>query len=550
MFHYSNNFDIIIKNGRCYIPSSAGLFIVDEQSLLADMGYEPTLMDSDWGLRTTFNANSWNVVDGNNLYLCCIDGVRRITTGRVRLSDSDYRVHLKYIETVEGNITEKDGEFYIPETMGRVEFHIAINNYTLSNPIVHYYLEGREDEGIYISQKNIMPLSYTNLPGGRYTMVIEVVDPQNNQLLAREKFSIVKKKLTYEKTIFRIYFALVVGFMLFYLVWLICSINKRSKKIIGLQKEMTTDPMTGTLNKAGSHRALDVACREWVGTLLMIDLDSFKLVNDLYGHDMGDKILIRFAELMKEGTCEGDICGRLGGDEFVAFMRNTVDESDIEKFTKFMNREIVKSAKEYMGPDMNIPLGTSIGAVRVPVEGRDFEELFKLADKALYMVKQNGKHGYSIYQKKSSLKELEEQQKDRNSLDQIKKVIGERNEGKGAYEVNFDKFQTVYKFLGRNDKVKEEKTIFGRICFKIKGGKTVTDEQRESFEDILIRSLKKNDIVTVYSGDFYILFTGEDADSFKVLAEAVSEKWKESLKESGADITGLPSVECETEAVG
>ena len=549
-FEYSNNYDIITTRGTCYIPSSAGLFIVDEDNLIGDMWYDATLLDSDWGLRTTFNANSWNALDGDELYLCCIDGVRRISTKRYGIEDTNYHAHLKYIETAEGYIKEKNGEFRIPASQGRVVFHIAVNNYMLSNPNVHYYLEGREDEGLFLSQKDITPLNYSTLPGGKYTMVIEVRDPQSNTLLVREEFKIVKEKMVYERTLFRIYLVLVVSFMAFYVAWLVYSINKRSKRILGLQKEMTTDPMTGILNKAGSHRALEAACKTEVGMLLMIDLDSFKLVNDLYGHDMGDKILIRFAELMKEGTCEGDICGRLGGDEFVAFMKNVVDEQEIDKFTKFMNREIVKSAKEYMGPDMNIPLGTSIGAVHVPVNGTDFEELFKLADKALYMVKQNGKHGYSIYRKKNSLKELEEKQKDRNSLPEIKKIIGERNEGKGAYEVNFDKFQTVYKFLNRNDKVTENSTIFGRICFKIEDDRTVTDEERESFEDILIRSLKKNDIVTVYSGDFYILFTDGDKDSFSKLAKTVEEKWKEALKENGTDIGKLPSVEYETEMVG
>ena len=239
---------------------------------------------------------------------------------------------------------------------------------------------------------------------------------------------------------------------------------------------------------------------------------------------MGDKILIRFAELLKEGVNEDDICGRLGGDEFVAFIKNTIDEEEVEKLTVFMNKEIVKSAKEYMGDDMQIPLGTSIGAVRVPDEGRDFEEVFKLADKALYVVKQNGKHGYYIYQKKAEKKGASEESGDKHDLSHIKKIIGERNEGKGAYEVNFDKLQTLYKFVNRDDKVAGKKSHIVRISINSGDGKVVTDEALEAFKDVLIRGLGKNDVVSYYSGDIFALIM-EDAPKEKI--DEIISLWKE-----------------------
>lgn len=542
---YSNNYDIIIKDGRCWIPSSAGLYVGDEKDLRENNSTEFTLMDESWGLTSSLNSNSWNYLDGDDLYLCCLDGVRRFS---VNVSDdiySDYQVHLKDISTANGTINKKNGRFIIPAVEGRIDFNIAVNNFTLSNPYIFYYLEGRENEGVISKQDEIVPLTYSHLYGGDYTLCIQVYDSTTFEPLIVRKIKITKEKMMYEKLYFQLYLILVIGFVVFYFGWLFYVINKRTRRIRGLQKEMTTDPMTGILNKAGSHRALEAACREETGMLLMIDLDSFKLVNDLYGHDMGDKILIRFAELLQSAVGEEDICGRLGGDEFVAFIKNTIDKDDVEKITTFMNREIVKSAKEYMGDDMQIPLGTSIGAVRVPEEGREFEEVFKLADKALYVVKQNGKHGYYIYQKKAEKKDNIDGNADSHDLKNIKKIISERNEGRGAYEVNFDKLQTLYKFINRDDRVKDRKTDFVRISIQSNSSDTakiqIPDEVIEAFEDTLVRALSKNDIVSAYSGDFFVLFM-EDSPEEKL--QKIITAWKQDEKYASY------TVDYEIEAVG
>ena len=171
------------------------------------------------------------------------------------------------------------------------------------------------------------------------------------------------------------------------------NILNNEKRIQGLRRAAETDPMTGLLNKASSQFEIGEACSKMNGMLMMIDLDSFKLVNDLYGHAMGDKVLIRFAEIICSAVRSSDIVGRMGGDEFIAFCQYVDDEEVVAEKARYINEEVMKSAKEFMGEDMTIPLGASIGAVAVPAEGTDFLTLYQKADKALYVVKQNGKHG-------------------------------------------------------------------------------------------------------------------------------------------------------------
>jgi energy-coupling factor transport system substrate-specific component len=543
-FPYSNNYDIIItKNGTCWIPSSAGLFMLDEEELIGDGDYTYTLLNRNWGLNTSFTANSWNLIMDGTIYLCCTDGVRALQTDQYSKKNTNYQIHLESIVTADEVIYEKDGKYVIPPSSGRISFNIGISNYTLTDPLIHYYLKGAEDEGITCYQNEILPLEYTNLSAGKYELHVEVINESNGYIENEGIFKIEKKAMMHETLYFRIYLLFVLALFMFYIAWLFLTINRRAKKIRGLQMEMSTDPMTGLYNKAASEKVLTKICSDESGILMMIDLDSFKLVNDLYGHDMGDKILIRFAELITEAVGEGNMGGRLGGDEFIGFIKNTSSEEDVERITKFLNREIVKSAKEFMGDDMNIPLGASVGAVRIPAEGRDFSKLFRYADKALYIVKQNGKHGYSFFQKRGDTGDQEAANSEKNNLTQIKKIIGERNEGKGAFSVNFDKLQVIYKFLNRNNKVTGNLSSIVKFTLETEDGSEVSDEIKDAFEDMLITNLKKNDIVNRYAGCFFTIFTDCDPKNYEAIINRLKEKWNEEEGHSKyhvkAEVEGL-----------
>ena len=528
-FPYSNNYDILISEDRnCYITSSAGLFIVPESKLLEDGEYACTLLNDSWGLNTTFTANSWNIMEDGYLYLCCTDGVRMISAENYGTAGTVFQMHLKAVEADGKSLASEGGKWVIPSETRRILLHVAVNNFSLSNPRIHYYLDGAEDDGITCYQNEITPLSYTNLPYGKYSLHICVLDDLTGNVLREEIIPIEKEAVMYEYWYFKVYLMFVLVQLFMYVLWVFVTFNRRALRIRRLQREISTDPMTGLLNKAGSVKALEKACAEDTGVLMMIDLDSFKLVNDIYGHEMGDRILICFAELITEALGEENIRGRMGGDEFVGFIKNGTEE-ETDRVTRLLNRELVASAKQFMGEDMNIPIGTSIGAVKVPAEGKDFHELFKLADKALYVVKQNGKHGFSFY-KKSSPADTDEAAES-GDLSQIIKIIGERNEGKGAYSVSFDKLQVIYKYLCRASKVNTSAAAIVR--FTLSGEEKPSDEAADSFEEHLIVGLKKNDVVSRYAGSFFVLLTDLSGGEAEKVAERLTENWEKPGSASG-----------------
>lgn len=293
------------------------------------------------------------------------------------------------------------------------------------------------------------------------------------------------------------------------------------EQIRGLQISVETDPMTGLLNKTFVQKALTDICRHSSGTLMMIDLDSFKLVNDLYGHSMGDRILIRFAEILHSVIRSSDLAGRMGGDEFIAFCRDVKSESLIAERSETINRELMLSAKEFMGEDMNIPLGASIGAVAVPDEGSDFASLYKKADKALYTVKKNGKHGYAFF-RNQDFHDAASEEAD-SSLSDVRMILGERNRKKGAYELDFEHFRTLYRFFIRcldNYHYNVELVLF---CF----GSGVPGNAVDMFGNLLRQSLRRSDSYTKNGTRYIVLLPNPGIDHGESVISRVISNWNE-----------------------
>ena len=306
----------------------------------------------------------------------------------------------------------------------------------------------------------------------------------------------------------------------------VSNIFANLEQIKGLKQAAGTDPMTGLLNKMASQEEIDIICKKHGGALMMIDLDSFKPVNDIYGHDMGDKVLIRFAQILRSAIRSTDIAGRMGGDEFVIYCKNIDKEEIVRQKSAYINEEILKSAKELMGEDMTIPLGASIGCAFAPIEGKDFLTLFKKADKALYDVKQNGKHGYKVYVEDSG-EEKDTGDKSR-ALSAAMMLMGERSRGKGALVLGKEQFKPVYIFLNRMVSNYRSKAFVLLYTIDSEEG-TNTEEAADCFTELAGKLLRESDVVTRYSkNQTMIILTKTEEKDIKVVTGRIEDKWKET----------------------
>lgn len=134
--------------------------------------------------------------------------------------------------------------------------------------------------------------------------------------------------------------------------------------------------------------------------LIIIDLDNFKSVNDYLGHLSGDMAIKDAAKKLSIVFSDKDFICRFGGDEFCIFMRFS-DYLSKEKVIQILNEKgerLCSLLKEdYFNEDSNVTVTASIGMAVFPSSGKNYEELFNNADKALYQVKHNGKNGFNIY---------------------------------------------------------------------------------------------------------------------------------------------------------
>lgn len=165
-----------------------------------------------------------------------------------------------------------------------------------------------------------------------------------------------------------------------------------------LERAATHDPLTGLLNKAHSAKLMEYYLKNHKKTnyaLAFVDLDNFKKINDTYGHQKGDQVILSVTEAMRKNVPVGGLCARVGGDEFVAFWK---DNGKLKQCAKDLFDAINGSFTEGIG-------SISMGVAQTSVVGRDFATLYKKADIAAYSVKNNGKAQFCIYN--DSLKDFQ-----------------------------------------------------------------------------------------------------------------------------------------------
>ena len=282
---------------------------------------------------------------------------------------------------------------------------------------------------------------------------------------------------------------------------------ENSKTIESLTEEVTIDRLTGFLNKASGTEKITELCRKNSGALLIMDLDNFKLVNDLYGHDMGDRILVAFSGIVKQNVRTEDVVCRIGGDEFTGFFEGLTEENSIAGLTERINESLEKEAASLMGADHGIPLGISAGAALITPEMNDYQLLFRYADNALYEVKRRGKHGYEIYDpdKMNDTPDTPEEEDLNGDLERVIQIMTERGDGKGALLLGQEAFSWNYRFIERF--LLRYGGAATRMLFSLSSEEKgiIFSEMVSEFGNVLRETLRKTDIILRWQQDQYFV---------------------------------------------
>ncbi len=159
------------------------------------------------------------------------------------------------------------------------------------------------------------------------------------------------------------------------------------------------DSLTGLVDKADIIRIAKerIDDRRLDGTTLAIlDIDYFKNINDTYGHQFGDDVIKRVADIISKEVGNEGIAGRFGGDEFLIVFYNIQSEDELRAKLRSIHN-MVTAAFPDRGLEDNTPLTVSIGTATYPKDADSYDDIFMLADYCLYIAKDKGRNRYIIY---------------------------------------------------------------------------------------------------------------------------------------------------------
>ncbi|MFY9476305.1 MAG: GGDEF domain-containing protein, partial [Aquabacterium sp.] len=179
------------------------------------------------------------------------------------------------------------------------------------------------------------------------------------------------------------------------------EVEKLHQELESARGEALTDPLTGILNRRGfeaeAKKCFDNKETLKLGmSLLMVDIDHFKKVNDTYGHLFGDKVITAIASALKSKVKGQDIVARLGGEEFAVLLPET-NLAGAQSVAENIRRSI--EASKIRRHDDQAPIGGITISIGIAIYEKDANlvELLDQADKALYVSKESGRNRTSVY---------------------------------------------------------------------------------------------------------------------------------------------------------
>ncbi|WP_080844117.1 sensor domain-containing diguanylate cyclase [Cytobacillus gottheilii] len=172
---------------------------------------------------------------------------------------------------------------------------------------------------------------------------------------------------------------------------LIKKLTKTETDLEEMENVASRDHLTGLANRNGLERYLDRVTRENTPlTVLYLDLDGFKKVNDTLGHDAGDQLLIETGRRLKQNIENGEFVARLGGDEFVLVLKSP--EDPVQRGMDVGNRIVSMLGDAFIIDEHIVHVGCSVGGAVYHPEINNITSVIRLADEALYKVKRTGKN--------------------------------------------------------------------------------------------------------------------------------------------------------------
>jgi diguanylate cyclase (GGDEF)-like protein len=191
--------------------------------------------------------------------------------------------------------------------------------------------------------------------------------------------------------------SLVEGAMAIMLIALSMTGTERHRREQQIEQLAAHDPLTALFNRRAlevrAPRLLKGVCSARPGAVLLIDIDNFKLVNDLYGHTAGDRLLVTLSEMIRAVLPEDALAARLGGDEFIIVFKDA-SGARIEQLGRQLREPFLATTSQTFTTPL--PVTLSIGASLFDQPPASLEGLIEQSDTALYASKRSGRNSIRV----------------------------------------------------------------------------------------------------------------------------------------------------------
>ena len=295
----------------------------------------------------------------------------------------------------------------IPKTALTVSEDLAMHlslakQYAAENKFELAYLEKKE----YLKKYRLFRKEQRNEMSKSLTKDYEIDEKTalNEKLKSKNEWKLLRvAEIQQQKRDQQYHFILIISVALIFILLFFRQLKIRNK-LIRLAK---IDPLTGLDNRNslfehGQRLAKKFLRLPYDFSVLLLDLDYFKNINDSYGHQIGDQVLIIIAELINETMRSRDVLARLGGEEFVALLPYA-DANTAKAIAMRINEKIAEHNFSAVGCKSSITL--SIGVASMTKENNSFDELLHGADLAMYQAKKQGRNKVINYQNIAAIQE-------------------------------------------------------------------------------------------------------------------------------------------------
>lgn len=319
----------------------------------------------------------------------------------------------------------------------------------------------------------------------------------------------------------------------------VLQMNERDEKGSGTKKDL----LTGLPDKKYLEEKLkQVSNTKEKGVFLLMDLDNFRLVNENYGYGIGDQVLIKAAQVLTEEAPFGDVVCRIEDDEFAIFLQGEYEQDKIRNIIRRIIAGMEYEIGEYLSDDNEFKVSVSIGIARFPDDGADYTELYKLADKALYYVKQNGKRGYHFYRDKAEAEQSNDEEDNLINLMQLERLIQEKEYATGAYRVEYHSFKRIYHFVSRCMERKSQDaqlvlfTLYSSEECEKKGGRE--ESAMLILEKAIAKSLRRGDVATRCGNcQYVVILMNASAENGDLVAGRIKDKFINMIQDDTMSIS-------------